>query len=390
MNKERGFLDLIVIFVKWKKFLISLTLLSGILVYLSIYFFVQEQYDSQALIIPSQDQGMSGLTGMLGELQGLPFGLSGANSDINLFTNIIYSRTMLDEIIKTFNLVEVYGLDTNNVRYMEYARERLAGNIEAEENDYMGYVIKVRSPSPQLSADITNYIVKRLNEKLVELNVKKSRDNREFLENRLEEIKLRLKNSEDSLKLFQEQTGVFLADEQVKGTLELLTQLETKLLILKTELAIYKKIFASNSPQVKNAQIKVEEYSRQLEALKENELGDSNDPLISMAKIPTYSLEYYRLRRNVEVNTRILQFILPLYEQAKLEEQKKIPVLRVIDYGIPAKKKSFPPRTLLTLIITMGIFFLLFIYAVIMESEEIQNSEKFQYIKENIFRWNPR
>jgi len=254
----------------------------------------------------------------------------------------------------------------------------------------MGYVIKVRSPSPQLSADITNYIVKRLNEKLVELNVKKSRDNREFLENRLEEIKLRLKNSEDSLKLFQEQTGVFLADEQVKGTLELLTQLETKLLILKTELAIYKKIFASNSPQVKNAQIKVEEYSRQLEALKENELGDSNDPLISMAKIPTYSLEYYRLRRNVEVNTRILQFILPLYEQAKLEEQKKIPVLRVIDYGIPAKKKSFPPRTLLTLIITMGIFFLLFIYAVIMESEEIQNSEKFQYIKENIFRWNPR
>jgi len=390
MKTEKNFLDLLLIFTKWKKFLILNSIIAGILTYLAIFFFVQEQYDSYGLIIPSQQQGVSGLSSMLGGLEGLPFVLGNSNADVNLFTNVIYSRTMLDEIIDKFNLLEIYGLDKFDPESKENAREILYDNITAEENEYYGYVIKVRTPDPKLSANITNYIIHRLNDKLVELNIKKSKDNREFLENRLIEIKQRLKGSEDSLKLFQKHTRVFNAEEQVKGTLELLTQLETNLMVKEAELDVYKKLLPKNSPQIKSTEISVAEYKKKLEAIKKGKSHDKFEALIPVDKIPDYALKYYRLLRNVEINSKILEFILPLYEQAKLEEQKNIPVLRVLDYGEPPAKKSFPPRAILTIIITLGVFMLLFVYVTFKESEELQKSEKFQYIKENFFRWNSK
>lgn len=388
MIKEKDLSDLIIIFIKWKKFLIFTTLLAGILTYISIYVFIEEQFDSKALIIPSEDGGITGLAGMLGGLSGLPMGLGSSNPDISLFTNIIYSRTMLEEIIKKFDLVTVYGLDTSQKEYMEYALETLSGSITAEENDFMAYEIAVRTSNPQLSADITNYIITRLNEKLIELNVRKSTENREFLEERLAEVKLNMKQSEDSLKHYQEITGVFNVEEQVKGTLVLLTQLETSLMLQETELSIYKKILSKQSPQIVNAEVKVEEYRKRLNSLKFNNDDESFETAIPIKKIPEYAIEYYRLMREIEINSRMLQFVLPLYEQAKLEEQKEMPVLRVIDYGIPAARKSYPSRSILTIVIAFGIFIMLYIYVIFKESEEIQNSEKYGYIKANFFRWN--
>ncbi|MCZ7614320.1 MAG: hypothetical protein M5T52_12495 [Ignavibacteriaceae bacterium] len=49
--------------------------------------------------------------------------------------------------------------------------------------------------------------------------------------------------------------------------------------------------------------------------------------------------KFLRLYRDIEIYTAILEFIVPIYEQAKLEEQKNIPVLQVIDYGVVPEKK---------------------------------------------------
>ena len=53
----------------------------------------------------------------------------------------------------------------------------------------------------------------------------------------------------------------------------------------------------------------------------------------------------------------MVEFIIPLYEQTKFEEVKSIPVLQIIDRPSLPEKKSFPPRTLFTLIITFIIIF---------------------------------
>ncbi|MCH7770453.1 MAG: hypothetical protein IIA49_05465, partial [Bacteroidetes bacterium] len=74
-------------------------------------------------------------------------------------------------------------------------------------------------------------------------------------------------------------------------------------------------------------------------------------------------------------------------EQAKIEEKKDIPTLQVIDDAIPPAKKSFPPRTILTLLITFSVFLVAFIFILMKENKNLQSSEKMRYIKENMFRW---
>jgi capsule polysaccharide export protein KpsE/RkpR len=378
--------DFFILIVKWKKFLLFTLFFSAVISYLSIYFFVEEKYDSYGLIIPSEDDSFGSLAGLFGDLQGgLPFGLTTTSPEMSMYYTLIYSRTMLSEIVDKFNLIEVYNIDTGAVDYYESAVERLSDNISAEETEFMAYAIKVRSPEPNLSADMVNFIIQRLNEKLIKFKIIKSKDNKLFLSQRVSEVKQSLKAAEDSLNSFQKETGILNAEEQVKGLLAAFNQLETNLIASEIQLSVMNKIYSEGSPELKNIYHQVNEYKKKLKILKDN--GSENNLLLALKGLPDSFLAYYRLLREVEINTKMLQFLLPLYEQAKLEEQKEIPVLRVIDYGVPAPKKDFPPRLIFTVIILTGVFAILMIYIFLVENKELQNSEKVKFIKANIFRW---
>ncbi len=56
------------------------------------------------------------------------------------------------------------------------------------------------------------------------------------------------------------------------------------------------------------------------------------------------------------IQQKILEFLVPIYEQAKIDEQKDVPVLLILDKAIPAEKKSKPKRVL---IIVFSSFFAL-------------------------------
>ncbi len=59
---------------------------------------------------------------------------------------------------------------------------------------------------------------------------------------------------------------------------------------------------------------------------------------------------------------RILEFVLPIYEQAKIDEQKDIPVLLVLDKAVPPEKKTKPQRSLIVLLFS----FLTLIFSIAM------------------------
>ncbi|MHA1989268.1 MAG: hypothetical protein ACW98D_21810, partial [Promethearchaeota archaeon] len=102
---------------------------------------------------------------------------------------------------------------------------------------------------------------------------------------------------------------------------------------------------------------------------------------------PKNAINYFRNFRNVEINTAILEFVLPLYEQAKFEEQKDVPVLQIVDNAVPPAKKSFPPRLVFTILLTFGSFIICFFFILIRENENWQNSEKYIYVRKNLFKW---
>ena len=386
-EKKIDLLDYLVILIKWKKFLLVLLLPMMIVSYLAIYFLIEEQFDSSALLVPAEDESMGGIAGLIGNFgANLPFDMgAGSSPEMNMYNTIIYSRTNLQNIIDKFDLYNVYKLNPEVKDYKKKAIETLSGSISASETEFSAYEIKVQANSPQLSADITNYIVLLLNEKLIELRTEKSKNNRFFLEDRVAEIRNNLKNAEDSLMIYQQESGLLEPEEQFKGVVAAFTTLETELIAKQIEQSIIKKLRDENSPQVQNINLTVDEYESRLRELKED--GTPGGMIPAFNSMPEKVVKYYRLFREVEINSKILEFVLPLYEQAKIEEKKDIPTLQVIDIAIPSEKKSFPPRTVFTLLITFSVFLIAFVFILMKENKNLQNSEKMKYVKENIFRW---
>jgi uncharacterized protein involved in exopolysaccharide biosynthesis len=386
-EKKLELLDYFVILVKWKKFLITFLFPFMILTYLGIYFLVEEQFDSYALLVPAEDESMGGIAGLIGNLgSNLPFDIgAGSSPEMNMYNTIIYSRTNLQNIIDKFDLYKVYKLSPEVKDYKKKAIEILSSNISANETELYSYELTVRANSPQLSADIANYIIKKLNEKLIQLKTQKSKSNRIFLGKRVDEIRKNLKDAEDSLMVYQEDSGILEPVEQFKGIVNAYTLLETELITKQIERSIIMQLKGENSPLVNNITIEVEEYERKIREIKNT--GSPEGMIPPLDALPEKGINYFRLLREIEINSKILEFILPFYEQAKIEEKKDIPTLQIIDKAIPPEKKSYPPRTIITLVITFGVFIITFFFILIRENQNWQQSEKFLYIRTNLFRW---
>ena len=390
-NKKTDLLDYIVLLVKWKRFLFFFFLISMVVSYLAIYFFVNERFESTALLLPSNEQNsssiLSGLSGISG-LKNLPIDIGGFNSgsDADLYNSIVYSRSLLNHVIEKFNLIKVYKVDTTDIAYHEDVLKILRKSIDADINeDGITYSITTTAPTPGLAANITNYIVAQLNKTIIDLKIKKSKLNREFLEARVNEIKDSLRNAENQMKVFQEKTGMFEAESQTKAILEQIAQFQASLAEKQTEYSIYKEIYGINSPQAANAKIVAKEFG---EKLKNMEGGkDSINTLLSLNKLPQNAIDYFRRFRDVEVFTNILEFELPLYEQAKFQEQKDVPILQVIDNAIPPAKRSYPKRVLTAGLISIGMILIAFIFIYIKENDDLMSNDKVKYIQNNIFKW---
>ncbi|NIU00976.1 MAG: hypothetical protein GWN01_08610, partial [Nitrosopumilaceae archaeon] len=109
------------------------------------------------------------------------------------------------------------------------------------------------------------------------------------------------------MKDFSEDTKLIAVEEQISQSLEMLTQMELK----KLELEIRKEFIESTSSKENVAYERVLEEIRAIEdkisEIKTEEIH-SNIPLNS---IPKRALQYFRLRRKVEIQEKIFEFLVP-------------------------------------------------------------------------------
>ncbi|HAV23279.1 MAG: hypothetical protein A2X67_08210 [Ignavibacteria bacterium GWA2_55_11] len=347
--------------VKRKELLVATFLVSLALCYGAIYVFVEEQFEASATIVPREDFGLDGFGGMLKSIKGLPLdlGSKSVGTEIDLYKTIIYSRTMMEGVIIEFKLHEVYGLDTTDVAYMEKAIKRLRDEILTKETEESAFLVTVRANSRHRAADMANFVVRKMNSMIVSLKASSSRESRMFLEKRVAEIRTQLRASEDSLRAYQEKTGLLDTKAQLEGILSAHTMLESELTAKELQKGILERAFDRESPQVKEVEGQIEEYRKKLKEMRTQ--GDPGGPMIALHKLPETAVEYLRRYREVEIGSLLLEYIMPLYEQAKIEEKKDYPILQVIDYAVPPVKKSYPPRAIFSLVGALSVTVLVLI-----------------------------
>ena len=354
-KKETGLGDYIYILYKWKKFLIINLFI--VLVLATVYaFLLPKQYKATATIMipPENESALGGLTSLLGGKSSIAsmgsrlFGVSNTSEDILL--GIINSRTALTEIIDKFNLMKYYEINDKNI---DKALKAFRNDISSEPNEYGMIDFNVINKDPNVSAKIANYMVHLVDSLNIQLNIERARNNRMFIEKRYLQNVQDLKNAEDSLYRFQKRYGIVAVPEQLEVTVKAAAEIESQLMKKEMEAYFVKQSYGEDSPQYKGVLAEIKMLKDKVQELKSSSnLSASSNILYPFKEMPDISIQYLRAFREVEIQQAIQEIVLPMYEQAKVDEQKSVPTLMVVDKAVAPELKYSPKRSF----IIVGLF----------------------------------
>lgn len=312
-------------------------------------------YEATASVLPAEKtdllssiSGLSNLAKGFSASRGLA-ALTGRNTETDKYVAILKSATITDDVIKKFDLRKEYDREDD---YYDKVVKEWQSNFILEIQDEGNLTISVLDKSPQKATDIANYLVQRLNEVSTVLGVTNAKANREFVEKRYFQSMNDITNLETDMKLFQQKNGVIAVTEQLKATVESMSKIYVDYYQKEIKMNVMKQTYGNDHPLTVNAKLEMNELKKKID-----QLNSGTDPsqkevnlLIPFKKAPQLGNDYLKIFRNLEIQYKILEFIQPLYEQAKIEEVRNTPSVLVLDNATPPDRKAKPKGTIYALV----------------------------------------
>lgn len=352
--------SLIYLRILWeKRRLLLRALLFGLLAGALLALAIPASFESITRLMPPDNQSSSGLA-MLAALTAKSGGgvgavagdLLGIKSSGALFVGVLRSRTVEDRLVDSFQLRKVYS-----VRLEGDARNKLSDNTSVTEDRKSGIItISVTDRDPKRAAAIAQAYVDELNLLVAQLSTSSARRERVFLEERLRAVKKDLDDASREFSQFSSKNSTLDIKEQARAMVQGAATLEGELIAAESELKGLEQIYTDNNVRVRSVKARIEELRRQLDkfsgkatagADQSVDSPDSSYP--SIRKLPLLGVTYADLYRRVQIQEAVFGALTQQYELAKVQEAKETPSVRVLDPANVPEKKSFPPRTLITI-----------------------------------------
>lgn len=359
-------LDYAVVFARHKRFLLRFVGATVALAAIVLFLLFSRWYKSTAVVMPPKQKStlnlLSSLSRATAPLRSL--GIGPAAEELADLQTILASRRLKEAVVHQFELLKVYDLDT-----MEKAVKELAENMAVTPGEEDASLeIVVYDTDPRRAADMANFMVTTLNQVYLELSVTEAKSNREFLQKRYDQNLSDLRAAEDSLRGFQERYGVYSVPDQVKAAVEAAATLESRAALQEVKLGILAQTASSDHPERRATELELRELRRRLAEMKAGGQGGRRSLVFpSFDKAPEVGIEYLRRYRELELQAKLLEVLLPLYEQAKIEEQRNTPSVLVLDTAVPAVRHAKPKRMLLLAAVAVVALLLGFLIALVRE-----------------------
>ena len=338
---------------------------------LGIAFLLPKQYKSTASIMPPDQQNSGAMMlaalagrGGLGSLGSLASGLFGGHTTTALFVNLLQSGTVRGHLIDRFDLQRVY-----HSRYRFTAAKRLARQTKITDDKKSGVItIEVEDTDPVRARDMAKAYLEELNNLVTKGSTSAARQERIFIENRLHAVNGDLKRAELELSEFSSKNTTIDIKEQTRAMVETGARVQGELLVEESGLQSLRQIYGDNNVRVKGTEARIAALRRDLAQMTgssaplRSETSDSGGAVRGLddngalypplRQLPRLAVPFADLYRRVRVQETVFELLTQQYEMARIEEAKDVPVISVIDTpGVP-EKKSFPPRLIVTLLLT--------------------------------------
>ncbi len=349
----------------------------ALLVSLIIAFAIPKQYKSVTSIMPPDQQSSTAMmvaalaahAGSLGTLGSLASGLTGAHSSADLFIDLLRSGTVSDHLIDRFNLQQVY-----HKRYRFDTAKHLARITKITENKKSGVItIQVEDTSRERARDLAQGYLDELNQLVTRTNTSAAHRESVFIEQRLRTVQADLEDAELQLSHFSSKSSAVDIKEQTRAMVDAGARIEAELLVEQSSLQSLRQIYGDSNIRVRQSEARIGTLQSELgkmtgsaEPLPPNDArntgvgndadGEKAELYVPLRQLPGLAVSYTDLYRRVRVQENVFELLTQQYEMAHIEEAKDVPTVSVIDSPGIAEKKSFPPRLLLTLLLTFLTF----------------------------------
>jgi tyrosine-protein kinase Etk/Wzc len=190
---EINLLDLLIVLAKHKAMILKVTLGAAILAVI-VTLLMPNVYTGTVRLLPPQknESSASAFLGQLGGLAGVAGGSLGIKNQADLYIAMLESRTLMEKIVKRFDLQQVYKTKTltDTLKVLQgqssFSNDRKSGMITVEVSDH----------DPKRAADMTNAFVEELAQLMQNFALTDASQKRVFFEQQMKQAKDKLTDAE--------------------------------------------------------------------------------------------------------------------------------------------------------------------------------------------------
>jgi capsule polysaccharide export protein KpsE/RkpR len=334
---------------------------------IAIVLLIPKEYESSTRIMPPDQQGGSAamlaamlgkaLPGGMGGMTALAGSLFGMKNTGALFVDLLQSGTIRGHVVEQFDLQNVY-----RKRYRQDAIKKLSRRTEIMEDRKSGVItIVVTDTDRRRARDMAQAYVDQLDQLVARVNTSSARREREFIEHRLVAVQQDLEKAQIELSEYSSKNTTLDIKEQTRAMVDAGAKLQGQLIVAQSEVDSLEQIYTPENIRVRAAQARVAELERDLRKMSgqrvtvDDNQTDASALYPSLKQLPILGVQWADLYRKVKIQETVFDLLTEQYEAARIEEAKSIPIVSVIDPPGWPEKKSFPPRLLLIVALTVAI-----------------------------------
>jgi len=344
------------------KTILKITILSTFFLFLILWLIYPRTYRADVSIMPPEKQeGFGGISSLLsgGNFSSiLTGGMATATSQ--LYVEILKSRSAALYVVDKLNLTKLYDAD-DRIEAAEKLLDRLHTDISKEgiitlnvdvKSTLVPMLFSDEDSLKELSARISNTYIAALDSINKEKLSSKAKSARQYIQEQIVQTKALLDSAETALMEFQSKNKAIAMTDQIKAAIEGSAQLKTEIIKTEIELGLIKTDAGESNRLYTSLNKKLQELREQYS----NFENGSADYLLAFKDVPVLGKKLAGLYREVRIQNEVYVLLQQQYYQEKIQENKDIPTIQILDEAIPPKKKSEPKIVFATIVSGSFIF----------------------------------
>ncbi len=243
--------------------------------------------------------------------------------------------------------------------------------------------LRVDETDPVIAAETCNFLVDEMKSEYNAITVAQARNQRAFIGKRLDQNRDDLKAAELKMQEFMQETGAIAIEEQLAATVSALASLKGEQVLAEVEFKVLQKTLPENSALVMAARERKLILEQEVEKVTVRADSDTRDALIGLDVAPEISITYFRLFREIELQSTIMEFLLPQFEQAHISESREEADLYILDRAVAPEKKFKPKRAILVLswmFISFVLFYTIIVFIEWLKHLDAKDPERYAFI----------